>query len=111
VDGEVVLAMEYGSEAGDWGRRPAARLGLFDTFGVGQDEVAAEFRSAGWPAGRGESFSPEYGGECDYAVDVALPGTAVDRAGVLAALGPLPRIDLGYLGKSLPAGDVAPNRS
>jgi hypothetical protein len=77
------------------------RLGLFDAFGVGRDEVAAEFRSAGWAAGDGTSLRPEAAGASDYALDVAPPGAAVDRAGALAALGTLAWLDLGHLGKLL----------
>ena len=99
---ETVRVGEVWVDGGD------VRLGLFDTFGVGRDEVAAEFRSAGWSAGEGERLRPEAGGESDYALDVAPPGAAVDRSGALAALGTLPWIDLGHLSQFLPAGDAVP---
>ena len=37
------------------------RLSLLDTFGVGRDEVAAEFRAAGWAAGEGQGLPSETG--------------------------------------------------
>jgi hypothetical protein len=88
---EIVRVGEVTAVGGD------VRLGLFDAFGVGRDEVAAEFRSAGWAVGEGGSPLAQVEGESDYALEVAPPGAPVDRAGALAALGALPWLDLGHL--------------
>ena len=73
------------------------RLSLFDTFGVGRDEVADGFRAAAWTVGEERGLLSRAGCETSYSMELIPPGGSVDRPGAIEALGGLPWLDLSLL--------------